>query len=196
MKKDNLMMTKDAYIQTLQPLMELEHETLPILVLEQIVPLELLFDKFPALMMEYLGDAGKAVYTKDDFTFEKYSFQDDDGIPYYVFVGRFPFQQDRLHLALMKSFYIVVSEALQGIHCFGEILCARIDGDVRRFYYDVRYFAREEDALVTYSAKEADSFIEKDLAQEVIFWAYLIEQEGIVGEKGMLQSEKGKAGGE
>ncbi len=175
-------MTKEEYTSKIIPLISFERETVPVLVLEQIIPLELLFEKFPDAMLSFLRKEMKdAPYTKQDFSLSQHVFSFADDVPYYVFACHFPFTEDDIHIGLISCMYIILSEELQGIHCFFEILQQPATDEINSVY-ELRYLAREEEGIQTYPVSSQSFYIEDVTAIECAKIAKRIETEGVITE--------------
>ena len=176
-------MTTDEYKKTIYPLLKFEYQSLPIMIIEQIVPYELLFEKYPEVVVHYLNHDADTGYRAKDFRLTKYSFVFREGAPYYVAVCHFPFTEDKWHMGLAKRLYLVLSEKLTGVHLFLETYKEKAEENSNEKHYDVLYVAKEEDGLTYCSVCERERFEEEELAQECAYWSYLIEHDGIIGER-------------
>lgn len=165
-------------------LLKFEFADLPVLVLEQVVPYELLFERFPRLAEKYVNLKADTGFGEKDFSLAKYSFVHGEGTrPYYVVSFSFPFDEgDRLYVGLARRMHMVFSQNLQGIHLFLEVLQEELGTDGVKPCYEVLYLAREEDGIVPYSVCRDRSYDGEALADSCAFWAWRLENGGGFGD--------------
>ena len=181
--------SKDDYKTKIWPLIRFANESLPVYVLDGILPKEMYSDDN---FLSYIFDVclrleGAVGISESDFSFDRYTVAYKDSKPYYILAVSFPFEHNILCVQMVKRMFIVVSENLQRVHCFTEVLSKRRTENSDELYYDLRYVGKENDYLVSFSACEERVFPNaEELAHECAFWAKTMETHGIVGDKGIL----------
>lgn len=183
-----MQITEEFYKQNLFRLLTLEHQDLPIVLLEGIVPLDVFVESFPELAAGYVNREGKTCYEAKDFSLSKYLFIFKGDSPYYVAVCRFPFEEQKEFAGLARRMYVVFSENLEKTHCFLETSVIREDGGGGLLSYEVFYIKKDADGLSVYSACDRDTVDEAEMAQQCAYWSYFAEKEGVIGEKGIMRS--------
>ena len=162
-------------------LMTFEYETLPVVLLEQILPLDMIWERFPEVATLYMNGNGNTGYTAKDFHAGGSAVQIGNR-NCQVAVFTFPFAEYRDYVGLARRLYMVFSEDLQGVHLFLETYRERVTDNGVKPYYDIMYIAREENGVTYYTACECDGITEEDGIRRCAGWAVRIEEEGIIGD--------------
>ena len=177
------------YHQRIEPLVFFVHENLPIVLFRNLLPLNIIVDHFPLVAAEYINDEVQTGYTQDDFKVTKHAFSfKRDGDTCYVLLGHMPFNQQTEYILCAKRVVLVMSEKLQKVHYFIEVLQHKLmaDGSMQ-LYYEIRYVMEDEDKnIVSVSAADRDVAVDdEELAEMCAYWAFDYEREGYIGEKGL-----------
>ena len=134
------------------------------------IPFEMLLDSFPKIANTYLREVHRMDMEESLFSLSKTSFQfEGSGNVYYVMVYYFPFKEMNTCVDLVKRTVVVISEGLEDIYVFSEILRKSDDG---RFYYEIFHVARKGNKLHYEPIMHRAASTEQDAAMLCSVWAH------------------------